>query len=435
MPRSLKLVPPSSSSSTPQTIQIFGMDYWPDATGIAPYTTGLAEYLAREGNQVDVIAGMPYYPEWSVKSGYERSLRRMEVRNGVTIHRARQFVPRRQSALRRAAFEGTFLLNAGIGHRTPRPDVVIGIVPALSNGVLAARRAASLGVPLVLIIQDLLGQAAVQSGVDGGQRIAEVTSKLEGWIARQAAAIGIVASGFRPPLERMGVDPSRIHSIRNWTHIQQVTADRAKTRTGLGLPLTAPIVLHAGNMGLKQGLDNMIEAARLAVTSAPEILFVLMGDGNQRSHLEELASGLPNVRFIDPQSNEDFPNILAAADVLLVNQLPSVVDMSLPSKLTSYFAVERPVLAAVASNSETAKVVAESGGGRVVPAGDPAALVDELIRVTRSSELAASLGLAGKLYAQDHLSAEGALRRLDMLIRGEVPLIARATGAEEALAS
>lgn len=404
----------------PATVQIYGMDYWPDATGIAPYTTGLAESLAARGASVSVVAGMPYYPEWTVRTGYGRRFRRTDQHNGVTVHRIRQYIPPQQSAFRRAAFETTFLVGAMMPSRRRRPDIVIGAIPALSNGVLAARAAKKHGAPLILIIQDLLGQGATQSGIQGGQRVAGIASRIEGWFCRQAAAIGIVAEGFRPRLIDMGVDPERIHRVRNWTHIQQPTLDAAATRDALGLPQHARIALHAGNMGLKQGLDNIIDSARIAARSVPDLLFVLMGDGSQRTHLVDLAAGLPNVHFIAPQDNDMFPNVLAAADVLLVNQLPTVMDMSLPSKLTSYFSVGKPIVAAVAAGSETEHEVTASGGGIVVDPSRPQDTLAAIRSLVDDPALAASIGERGKQYAQQTFTAEAALARL-------AEIIARAT--------
>lgn len=392
------------------------MDYWPDGTGIAPYTTGVAEHLANQGDRVNVIAGMPYYPEWAIKSGYERKLRLTEQHNGVTIRRVRQFLPSSQSAIRRAVFEATFLVGASIPPRRPKPDVVVGVIPSLSDGVLAALAARRHNVPLVLIIQDLLGQGAAQSGMQGGKRVAGITSRIEGWFARQAGSIGIVAEGFRQHLIDMGVAPDRIHRIRNWTHIRPSTLDSAAARTALGLPQDARIALHAGNMGLKQGLENIIETARLAALSEPDLLFALMGDGSQRDHLVELASDLPNVRFIAPQDDAMFPNALSAADVLLVNQRPSVIDMSLPSKLTSYFAVGRPIVAAVAVESETAHTIQDSGGGIVAPPGSPDSLLTAIKSIIENPALAAEIGQRGQIYARENLSAEVALDRLTEVI-------------------
>lgn len=104
------------------------------------------------------------------------------------------------------------------------------------------------------------------------------------------------------------------------------------------------MVLHSGNMGLKQGLEVLVDAARLA----PEIRVVLMGDGNQREALLARAAGLRNLDILPPADAAEFTDVLAAADVLAVTQRGSVLDMSVPSKLTSYFVSGRPVVASVA---------------------------------------------------------------------------------------
>lgn len=398
-------------------VRIYGLDYWPDMTGVAPYTTAFAEYLVQQGAQVDVVAGMPYYPEWRIRHGYRDKLRLTEMRNGVTIRRRRQYTPSRQSALHRAGYEATFLAQSFLD-RLPKPDTVIGVMPALSDGVLAARTAKRHGVPLTLWIQDLFGQSALQSGVSGGRRIARQTARLEGWIARQAEAIAIIAEGFRAPLERLGVDPPRIHRVRNWTHIKQPTMGVAETRAVLGLPQDRTICMHAGNMGLKQGLENIIECARLAYERAGELHFVLMGNGSQRTMLESRARGLPNIRFLDPLDEAMFPNALHAADILLINQRGTVVDMSLPSKLTSYLAVGRPVIAAVHLSSETAAAVEESRGGVVVEPDQPACLLVEINELAEDRNRRVATGASGRQYAHNSLSSNRANERLSAILCG-----------------
>ena len=70
-----------------------GINYWPDETGIAPFTTGRCEYLASRGHQVTVFTGFPYYPDWRVPEPYRGRLFRDEESNGVTILRSWLYVP------------------------------------------------------------------------------------------------------------------------------------------------------------------------------------------------------------------------------------------------------------------------------------------------------------------------------------------------------
>jgi colanic acid biosynthesis glycosyl transferase WcaI len=335
---------------------LVGINYSPEETGIGPYTAGLAEGLTSRGHSVVAITGLPSYPQWRVYEGYRSLPWRRESINGVDVRRRWHYVPGTQSAVQRGLYEGTFLLTGLSALALPQPDLLLGVIPSLSGGLLVRVAALRFGVPYGLVFQDLMGQAAEQSGVRGGGRVARVVRAAEGWAAREAAAIGIIAEGFRPYIESLGVEPSRILRVRNWAHFETAALDRTTVRERLGLPQDAFICLHAGNMGHKQGLENVLECARGANGSCRRLLFLLMGDGNQKSHLEDLAKrqAIPNLRFLPIQPPDVFQSILAAADILLVNQRGTVSDMSLPSKLTAYFAAGRPIVAAVQRASETA---------------------------------------------------------------------------------
>src|SRR5262249_30003565 len=145
-----------------------------------------------------------------------------------------------------------------------RPDLVLGILPSLSDGVLAARLARRFGVPYGLLVQDLVGRSAAQCGIAGGGRVARTTAAIEGRVAPGANRTAIVSDGFRAYLHEAGVDPARIELVPNWSHVSPPTGERAKTRAAFGWTDGDNVVLHAGNMGLKQGLENVVAAARLA---------------------------------------------------------------------------------------------------------------------------------------------------------------------------
>jgi colanic acid biosynthesis glycosyl transferase WcaI len=397
---------------------IVGNFYAPEETGISPYTTGLAEHLVGQGHDVTVITGMPSYPQWRVYPAYRGVLRRTETRSGVKVHRIRGYIPRRQSTLRRGLYEASFLLGGLTALGLLRPDVVLGVVPALSGGVLARVAARRFNCPYGLVFQDLTGPAASQSGVSGGGRAAGPISAAEGWAARGATAIGVIAEGFRPYIESFGVDSRRIHRVRNWMHIEEPKLDRVTTRRRLDLPKDAVICLHAGNMGYKQGLANVVECARLAARTDPQLAFVLMGDGNQRPTLVNLAQRyrLRNLRFLPIQTAELFSSVLAAADVLLVCQRASVTNMSLPGKLTSYFASGRPVVAAVSPESEAAREIRDTGGGVLVSPDQPDLLLDALRDLAADPTRRQRLGACGRQYASTALSADKALAGLEALV-------------------
>jgi glycosyltransferase involved in cell wall biosynthesis len=397
---------------------IVGINYAPEETGIAPYTTGMARHFSSRGHDVRVLTGVPHYPSWRADQHYRRGIWWSECDGDIRLRRARHYVPARQSAARRGAYEASFLLSGLGGLGRERPDAIIGVVPSLSGGVLARLASRRFGAPYGLLFQDLMGRAAAESGVEGARGVAGAVRAAEAWSARGASAVAVIAAGFRPYVESLGVAPQAVFRVRNWVHIAEPDAPAAETRQRFGLPEDAFIALHAGNMGYKQGLENVIECARRARDAAAGVLFVLMGDGNRRAVLEQLAAqhALDNVRFLPIQPEHEFSNLLASADVLLVNQAGSVTDMSLPGKLTSYFFAGKPVVAAVADLSETAAEVRAAGAGVLVRPDDPAALLRALLELAGQPERSTQLGEAARAYAHANLTAEASLRDYEAFV-------------------
>ncbi len=406
------------AGSQPLRLLLISQHYAPELSGNAPYAAGLAEHWVRQGHQVTALTGLPHYPAWRVYDGYRGRAWQTESIRGVDVRRRWHFVPQAQTALHRGLHDISFLMTGLSALALPQPDAVLAIVPSLSGGVLARLAAQRFRVPYGLVLQDLVGQAALRSGVSGGARVARAVRTVEGWVARGAASIGIIAEGFRPYVESLGVRSDRIQRVRNWSHIAGPTLAKAEARERLGLASDSILCLHTGNMGSKQGLENLVECARLAVDSVPELLFVLMGDGNQRPYLEALAAryALPNLRLLPMQPAEFYPSILSAADLLIVNQQASVVRMSLPSKLTSYFAAGRPVVAAVAETSETAREIAASGGGLVVAPEQPKAMLNALRALADDATARERFGAAARAWAVNTLSRSAALEAYDELL-------------------
>jgi glycosyltransferase involved in cell wall biosynthesis len=171
------------------------------------------------------------------------------------------------------------------------------------------------------------------------------------------------------------------------------------------------VVLHAGNIGLKQGLDQVVDAARLAQERRDPVRFVFSGGGSQEEAIRAAASDVDNVEFLGLQPDGVHASLLATADVLLLSERSSQVDMSLPSKLTSYYTAGRPIVAAVGVTGASAEEVRRSGSGLVAPAGQPEALLEALSRLRSDPDLAVRLGTAGRAYGAANVSAGTGLAR------------------------
>lgn len=393
-------------------VVVVGINYAPEVTGIAPYTAGYCAYLSQLGARVEILTGVPHYPQWRVEPAYRRRLRTVELNDGVRVERLRHFVPTRQSAMSRGLYEATFGAHALARGWRRTPDVVVAVSPSLFGAAAGAVIGARRNVPFILWMQDMMGAATTQSGISGGSRVESLTRRLEIRTVRRAAAVVVASEQFQQHLCATGVSPDRVRVVPNWNQTHRQTCSRDAMRIALSWKPDEFIALHAGNMGLKQDLQNVVAAAALARRAAPLLRFVLMGDGSQRAALERAAVGLGNISFLPPCSNDEYPNVLAAADALLINERPTAVNMSLPSKLTSYFSAGRPVVAASVADGATGAELRRARAAVVVPPGCPDILVAQLHELSRDRNRQETLGRNAAEYARQNLDSRARLAEL-----------------------
>ncbi len=398
-------------------VTVLGLHYWPEHTGNAPYTTSFASGLRERGMRVRVLTGHPHYPEWRVRDGYG-GWRRPSTHRGVPVTRLAHYVPARPSGLRRLLSEVSFGVRL-VFERWGAADVVLLVSPALFASAVASLRPRPLArrgrrrQTRIVWVQDLYS-LGISETKQGGPVLERIMHAVESFVLRRADGVAVIHDRFREHVVgRLGVAEERVRIVRNWTHLAPFAdlddAGRTAVRARHGWRDDETVVLHAGNMGVKQGLENVVAAARLADEQGAAVRFVLLGDGNRRAALQAEASGIRCLQFIDPVGDDEFAPILQSADALLVNELPGLSAMSVPSKLTSYFAAGRPVIAATDDRSVTAGEIAASGAGVRVDAGAPAALVAAAEELASDPARARRLGAAGRAYRDDVLGEREAI--------------------------
>ncbi|ROP74747.1 glycosyltransferase family 4 protein [Curtobacterium sp. PhB115] len=392
-----------------------GLNYPPEPTGIAPYTGGLASSLAAAGVQTSVLTAFPHYPDWSFGPEAPPS-RRSSVHDDVHVTRLRHVLPARPVGVLRLLSELTFGFRAAFASWR-NADVVVLVSPALFSSAVAMVRSRlrRRSAPVVTWVQDLYSLGLEETGQGGFAT--KVVRRAESWLLRNSDAVVVIHDRFKDHVVReLGVRHDQVVVIRNWSHVsapEQV--DRQAVRARLGWQPDETVVLHAGNIGVKQGLENVVEAARLADERQERIRFVLLGGGNQRQRLQALGADVERLVFLDSLPDEEFVAAMNSADVLLVNEAPGISGMAVPSKLTSYFSTGLPVLASTEPGSVTEYEVLTAGAGRAVPAGDPSALLDEALLLGADEAAAREFGKSALSFLEQHLTPNAALMKFGSL--------------------
>jgi colanic acid biosynthesis glycosyl transferase WcaI len=254
-----------------------------------------------------------------------------------------------------------------------------------------------------LIVQDLSGAGAKQSGLRGGALISKVTHLVEGSALHGADSLVVVSTAMRDVVVGLGVESKRVNHILNYSARSINEVNKAIAREKFGWADGEFVVIHTGNMGAKQDLENVVKAAE-ALEHNSLIKINLIGHGNQENTLKELCASKKNISVMIAVPDEDYNALLSAADLLLVNERSTQMEMSLPSKLTSYLYSVRPVLAAVPRGGATWKFL--EGVAELVDAGDPKKLATKIEELSKNQSRRDQLAKLGSEFAVKRLDPE-----------------------------
>ena len=398
---------------------ITGMNYRPEATGIGPYTAGLAEHLAGRGHDVVVSTTFPHYPQWTWQQPTARGWR-TERLGGVEVRRARVVLPRRPRVTWRLAYDTSFTAAALLNSvAVSRRDLVLCVTPPIQGAFAGALLARRWRVPLVLLVKDLPLEAALSVGMMRPGRAHRAGERLERGAYALADRIVVINPRFQRSLTRQRVPEGKVAVIPDWVDVEEIRPrpPEPDMRALLGSSDGEFVVLHAGSMGEKQRLGVAVDAARIAGREAP-VRLALVGDGPQRAALEEMVrgGGIGNVRLLPLQAGSTFGRLLSAADALLLHQRADILDSVAPSKLLAYMAAGRPILAAAHPESVAAQLVIEAGCGVIVRPEAPEALADAMRTLSGDPGLRRALGLAGRRFVERHFDKRAIVARWETLL-------------------
>ncbi|SOZ17549.1 colanic acid biosynthesis, glycosyl transferase [Cupriavidus taiwanensis] len=402
-------------------ILIYCQNYAPELTGIGKYTGEQAQWLAARGHEVRVICAPPYYPAWRVSDGYSAWRYASETHGGVTVYRAPVWVPRKPSGLLRILHLMSFALSSlpcMAAQLRWRPDVIFAVEPTLMCSPAALLLGSCTRARTWLHVQDLEVDAAFALGVLRHPLLRRLATRVERALTTRYQRVSTISQAMADALRAKGVSPARLKLLPNWADLHEAPADAALAfRHGLGIAADAVIALYAGNMGNKQGLEVLADAAQ-ALQGHPRIHLVLCGDGSGRAALQARCAGLARVHFLPLQPQAQFHAMMAAADMHLLPQRADAADLVMPSKLTGMLASRRAVIATAQPDTELGRLVARVGV--LVPPGDASALAHAIATLACQPQRRAMHAAAGRAWAEAHLGRDAVLAQLESSLQALV---------------
>jgi colanic acid biosynthesis glycosyl transferase WcaI len=372
-----------ASTEREMKITIWGINYAPEPTGIGPYNTDLAEFFHGRGHVIRAITTFPYYPHWRKKKGDEKRLYRREIQKGVEILRCWHYVPPKPTAWTRMLHEASFIFTSFWRLLfAPRPDLVLVVSPPLLLGPAAWLIGLVRRCPFSIHVQDMQPDAAIALGLLRPGMLTSILHRIERFSYRRAAMISGITRGMLSLLGQKGISSEKQYLLPNWILQRGSTGPIAEPVGGSfrqkhQIPPRNFLVVYSGNVGKKQGLDTLLDAAFILRSNGDgdSILILLVGEGaaKHRIQLRIEKENLP-VRLLPLLPEEDFQAMLQDADLCVVSQEAGSGSLFFPSKLITLLAATRPILSVADHDSELALALEEGRFGRNVPPGDPSRL-------------------------------------------------------------
>jgi putative colanic acid biosynthesis glycosyltransferase WcaI len=359
----------------------------PDAAPSAMIATRLADALATRGHDIWVGTAPPSYRPTAELAGPSEP--------HVSVQRSRPGKDRFR------IYANYHVAILGWSAALRKADVILSISPPISLGTLASL--VGTGKPTVYNVQDVLAEFLKVTGqLRNGLRLGFLEA-LERFTYGRTTALVTVGESQRRFLLTQGVPPEKVSTIENFADVDAITPRPVDFdyRRALGIPDWAFCALYAGNFGLVNDLDLLLETVG-ALSSRKDVMFVFSGGGREWARAVEFARGKTNVVLVGHRPVSELPQLYAAADVGLVTLRRGLSSCSVPSKTYTILASGRPFVAAIDGESDVARIAQQSDGGVAVAPGDVPAFTAAILQLAADRKRAARMGESGYRYVLEN---------------------------------
>jgi len=396
------------AAPTPADVLVLSNYYFPEPTGSAPPISDLSFWLAENGVKTGVLTARPSYPQAAVFDGYRRGERDAEVLRGVAVRRLWTHVGASRGLIGRLLGEFSFIVTAlwarALG-TAPRARHVICVCPSIFTVVIAGLFRGR-GGRVLCIVHDIQSGLAQALGFGGGKLALRLLRGVEVWALNRCDVVVALSEGMAGALRGMGVAAPII-----------ILPPQVDVSEIIPVPEPAaepPVLLYSGNLGRKQGLDQLITLAASLSAQGCKARIVIRGEGSEREELERAAreAGVEGIVFLDLARREDLSAVMGEAVLHLVPQRPDGASFAVPSKIFSIMAAERAFVATAQPDTPLWRFTADSGAGVCVEPYDAQALAQAVIALLADPGERRRMAASGRRYVEQFIDREVVCRAM-----------------------
>jgi colanic acid biosynthesis glycosyl transferase WcaI len=387
--------------------------YFPPEMGApAARAAELSRHWLRDGHEVMVLTGFPNHPTGVVPAEYRAKFRRLvsrEMIDGVSVIRTWLFpFPNRKAYERMLNYSSFCASSVSTGMFLSRHDIVIATSPQLLVGLSGWWLARCKRVPFVFEVRDLWPESLAAVGMGTGDSLLHRSlARVAGFLYRNCQHIVVVSPPFKDYLiTHWNVPPDKISIVENGVEANVFSPQNSDSQLRRKLGIEDKfVVCYIGTLGMAHGLEAVLEAASRLQHTAPEVVFLLIGEGAEKSRMMSVAHErrLNNVRFLDQQPREQIPAYICASDACLVTLKKSEVFRTvIPTKMLEFMSCARPVILGV--DGQARNILEDARAGIFVEPENSEQIARAIMRLSSSRELGELLGRNGRRHIIQHFS-------------------------------
>ena len=395
-------------------VLIVSQFFWPENFKINDVAKGLKE----RGHEVSVLTGIPNYPKGKFYKGYSFFKMKKEDYEGITIYRS-SVIPRGSgSSIKLFLNYFSLALFASIRIlfvRAKFDRILVFEASPITIGIPAIVAKYKFKAPIYFWVQDLWPESITAAGGVSNKSIISLVDKLTRFIYRNSKMILVQSKAFIPYIQNQGISSEKIVYLPNSTESFYKKVKDNNKFIDL-IPKDGPVLMFAGNIGEAQGFDTIIKAAKYLDENDVKVNWVILGDGRQKKSIINRIETLgiqDRFFFLGSYPGKDMPYFFIHADALLVTLKKNIIfSYTIPSKIQSYLACSKPIIASL--DGEGGRVILEAECGLVSPSEDFMSFSKSIITFLKLSyDKREVMGKNARLYFETEFERE---KQLDNII-------------------
>jgi len=398
---------------------LFVSHYFPPETGAASVRIHeFIKYLVNKGDKVIVITGFPNYPTGVVQKSYRKKFISKEIIDGIIILRLWIYTSVKKGFLPRILNYISFMFTAILGGIVAdKYDIIVATSPPLLVGISGYVLSKLKRAKFIFDVRDLWPESAVAVGMLNNKLLTKLSEKLENFLYEKAKKVIVATQWIRSNLIGKRVSLQKIELVTNGADVDIFQPGKKNNEVRKRYNLSNKfVVIYTGTHGLAQGLESVIEAARV-LKSQKDIVFLMVGEGVSKPKLIQLVRlyHLENVIFIKSQTQDLLPSFINASDIgIAPTRNIGLCKGTLPVKMFEYMACERPVI--LCNEGQAKDIVVEANAGICIKPENSKELADAILRLYGNKTLRDEFGINGRRFVVNNFSRKKLSAKFEQIL-------------------